>query len=65
MKGRKQCTSEDLYRMLVVALKHPSGGYGGESFWAGMIKKFGGDFFGDVEASTLRSRWRKISKVVV
>ena len=65
MKAKKGYTNEDLYKMLRVAQEHPNGGYGGQSFWERMLTEYGSSFFGSVEAGALRSRWRKIIKVIV
>eukprot|EP00826_Nyctotherus_ovalis_P002842 TRINITY_DN10571_c0_g1_i6.p1 TRINITY_DN10571_c0_g1~~TRINITY_DN10571_c0_g1_i6.p1 ORF type:complete len:314 (+),score=114.56 TRINITY_DN10571_c0_g1_i6:159-1100(+) len=60
MKARHSYTDEDTYKVLLVALKNPDGGYGGLSFWNSMILRYGGKFFGGKSASGLKQKWKNI-----
>jgi len=62
MKSTREYNSEDLYKLLIIALRHPEGGHGGESFWCTMITKYGNRFFRGRSAGSLRDKWRKVLK---
>lgn len=58
----KKYTNEDLYTMICLALRYPSGGHGGESFWNLMVKIYGSTLLEGRNGGGLRSRWRKLVK---
>eukprot|EP01022_Parablepharisma_sp_SALTPOND_P017857 TRINITY_DN28_c1_g1_i1.p1 TRINITY_DN28_c1_g1~~TRINITY_DN28_c1_g1_i1.p1 ORF type:complete len:752 (+),score=71.00 TRINITY_DN28_c1_g1_i1:8417-10672(+) len=59
MRSSRGYNTEDMYKLLIVALRHPEGGHGGESFWCTMLTKYGNRFFGGRSAGSLRDKWRK------
>ena len=64
MEGKKKFSKEEEYKVILTTLKNPDGGYGGETFWANMIMKYGGQFFNGKTADSLRGKWRCIYKHV-
>eukprot|EP01022_Parablepharisma_sp_SALTPOND_P020508 TRINITY_DN3750_c0_g1_i1.p1 TRINITY_DN3750_c0_g1~~TRINITY_DN3750_c0_g1_i1.p1 ORF type:complete len:320 (+),score=59.95 TRINITY_DN3750_c0_g1_i1:944-1903(+) len=61
MLGKKKFSTEEIYKVMLVALKNPDGGSGGVTFWSNMIMQYGGKFFGGKSASGLREKWRTIN----
>jgi hypothetical protein len=58
----KKYSNEDVYTMVSLVLRYPSGGHGGETFWTWMVKIYGNSLLEGRNGSGLRNRWRKISK---
>lgn len=58
----KKYKNEDVYTMISIVLRYPSGGHGGETFWTWMVKIYGNSLLEGRNGSGLRNRWRKISK---
>ena len=58
----KKYTDEDVYTMISLVLRYPSGGHGGETFWTWMVKIYGNSLLEGRNGNGLRNRWRKIIK---
>ena len=58
----KKYRNEDVYKMISLVLRYPSGGHGGETFWSWMVKIYGNTLLEGRNGSGLRNRWRKILK---
>ena len=58
----KKYSNEDVYTMVSLVVRYPSGGHGGETFWTWMMKIYGKSLLEGRNGSGLRNRWRKISK---
>lgn len=58
----KKYTSKDVYKMVSLVLRYPSGGHKGETFWVWMVKIYGDTLLEGRNSNGLRNRWRKILK---
>jgi hypothetical protein len=58
----KKYTNEDVYTLISLVNRYPSGGHGGESFWHLMVKIYGDKLLEGRNGGGLRSRWRKVLK---
>ena len=58
----KKYRNADVYKMISLVLRYPSGGHGGETFWSWMVKIYGNTLLEGRNGSGLRNRWRKILK---
>lgn len=56
-------TTEDLFKLLSVALDHSKPALT-EEFWLNSLKTYGADFFGHRDCAALLSKWKKILKDV-
>jgi len=58
----KKYTDEDMYKLISLVNRYPSGGHKGESFWNLMVKIYGDKLLEGRSGRGLRSRWKKVIK---